>query len=128
MMARSIAQMPTRTAVFGALHAAGFGVPQVVPFDVTHDLQDLFLYSGKHRPGLYLDAAVRANISSFATLCPPDELQAGLDALRAEIESDRFGDVAARYARALGDYAFVIARKPTPAGPEAFDRSTVLGR
>lgn len=109
MMRRSIDQMPTRAAVVDALRAAGFGEPQIVPFHVTKDLQDLFLYSGKHRPGLYLNAAVRANISSFARLCPPEELQAGLAALRADIDSGRFAAVAGRNDEAGGDYAFVVA-------------------
>lgn len=109
MMQRAIRQMPTRTAVVDALRAAGFGEPQIVPFHVTNDLQDLFLYSGKHRPGLYLDAAVRANISSFARLCPPGELQRGLAALRADIDSGRFSAVDRRDDEEGGDYAFVVA-------------------
>jgi SAM-dependent methyltransferase len=113
MMGLSIEKMPTRAAVVGALHAAGFGAPEIVPFGVSNGLQDLFLYAGKLRPRLYLDAAVRANISSFATLCPPQELHEGLAALRADIECDRFAEVAARYPSALGDYAFVVARKLT---------------
>ena len=32
---------------------------------------DMFLYSGKHQPHLYLDQRVRANISAFANLADP---------------------------------------------------------
>ena len=54
---------------------------------VTNELQDLFLYSGKHRPDLYLDPAVRDNISSFANLAPVSELQDGLALLASDIQT-----------------------------------------
>jgi ubiquinone/menaquinone biosynthesis C-methylase UbiE len=111
MMRRSIEQMPTRQAVVNALRGAGFDGARIVPFHVTRELRDLFLYSGKHRPGLYLDAAVRANISSFARLCPAEELQHGLSRLRRDIDTGRFAAVAARFGGDAGDYALVIARK-----------------
>ena len=75
------------------------------------DLRDLFLYAGKRRPELYLDPVVRANISSFAALCSPEELAAGLQGLRDDIASGSLGEVAERYAGDDGDYAYVIARK-----------------
>ena len=61
-------------------------------------------------PQLYLDAGVRANISSFARLCPKDELEQGLAALRADLAAGRFDSDAGPSAGEAGDYAFVIAR------------------
>ena len=110
MLERSIAKMPAQAVVEGALRAAGFAQVRVQPYLVTPQLQDLFLYAGKQRPTMYLDAAVRANISSFATLCPPDELSAGLDALRADLAHGRWAGAAPSGA-AAGDYAYVIAHK-----------------
>jgi SAM-dependent methyltransferase len=110
MMRRSIEQMPTREAVFSSLRAAGFEIESVIPYRVTHQLQDLFLYAGKERPELYLDPAVRANISSFASLCEADELHEGLRGLRADLDSGRFQDAARRRPPSRGDYAFVVAR------------------
>jgi SAM-dependent methyltransferase len=111
MMERSLAQMPSREEVTDALRDAGFAIDAIVPFHVTNDLRDLFLYAGKERPELYLDPVVRANISSFATLCPEEELHAGLGALAADLSSGHFDRVAERYSSSLGDYAFVAARK-----------------
>lgn len=111
MMQRSIAQMPAQDVVAGALRGAGFEVQEIVPFHITRALKDLFLYCGKNRPELYLDPAVRANISSFARLCPPDELQSGLGALALDIRQKRIGDIMRGCASASGDYAYVIARK-----------------
>ena len=109
-LARSIEKMPSESQVRVALSRAGFRSVVVTPFFVSNDLQDLFLYSGKHRPELYLDPAVRANISSFASLCPPAELEDGLARLTADLQSGTFASVKARYARGVGDYAFVAAR------------------
>ena len=109
MMERSMAKMPTESAIRSALSRAGFKAIAVAPFFVTNGLEDLFLYSGKHRPALYLDAAVRANISSFAQLAPPAELQEGLARLTADIQSGAFAAIQARYANGAGDYAFVTA-------------------
>ncbi|MFD1121418.1 class I SAM-dependent methyltransferase [Methylophilus flavus] len=111
MMKRAIAQMPTEAAVTNALHAAGFEVERVVPFCVSNALEDLFLYSGKARPEQYLDPQVRANMSSFASLCCDTELAAGLQRLKQDIESGAFSQVADSYRIGQGDYAYVVARK-----------------
>ena len=111
MMARSIEKMPARDVVFDALRIAGFTNQEVIPFFVTNELKDLFLYSGKRRPQFYLEPSVRGNISSFATLCPAAELEHGLDALRSDMEDGSFHSVVERYSDAAGDYAYVIANK-----------------
>jgi len=110
MMARSIEKMPAESGIRLALARAGFTSVTVSPFFVTNALQDLFLYSGKHRPELYLDAAVRANISSFAQLAAPAEVRDGLARLAADLESGAFASIRNAHAPGAGDYAYVIAR------------------
>ncbi|MFI5361427.1 MAG: class I SAM-dependent methyltransferase [Elusimicrobiota bacterium] len=109
MMRRSIEKMPSRETLLSTLRTAGFEIDSVIPYRVTSRLQDLFLYAGKERPELYLDPAVRANISSFASLCEPAELHEGLRALRADLDSGRFQE--RRRPPSKGDYAFVVAFK-----------------
>jgi ubiquinone/menaquinone biosynthesis C-methylase UbiE len=109
-MARSIEKMPSEAQVRTALSQAGFRSLTVAPFFVTNELQDLFLYSGKDRPELYFDSAIRANISSFVQLAPAAELQDGLVRLRADLRSGAFAAVKARYANEAGDYAYITAR------------------
>ncbi|MCL4182382.1 MAG: methyltransferase domain-containing protein [Burkholderiaceae bacterium] len=109
MMARSIEKMPSEEKIRDALSRTGFESATVAPFFVTNDLQDLFLYSGKHRPELYLAHDVRANISSFALLAAPGELQDGLARLTADIESGVFGSIKTQYASEAGDYAYITA-------------------
>ena len=110
MMARSIKNMPEESTIREALSCAGFGSVDLFPFFVTPELQDLFLYAGKDRPGLYLDAVVRSNISSFATLTSSAELQSGLARLAEDLQSGAFHDVRAQHRTADGDYAFILAR------------------
>jgi hypothetical protein len=111
MMTRSMEKMPSESRVVGALRQAGFAVQDIAPFHVSNKLEDHFLYSGKERPQFYLNPAIRANISSFATLCPAAELAQGLDALRSDISENRFREVAQRYSSAAGDYAYIVAGK-----------------
>lgn len=111
MMEKSINRMPGRELVIQELKNAGFTEPLVIPFHVTAELQDMFLYSGKLRPELYLEPAVRSNISSFATLCPARELEKGLSALRNDISSGRFQALLQQYSIDQADYAFVVATK-----------------
>jgi ubiquinone/menaquinone biosynthesis C-methylase UbiE len=111
MLRRACLKMPTKQSVVTALQLAGFGIEKISPFFVTNQLQDLFLYSGKERPELYLDPSVRANISSFASLCSVEELQEGIHALRADIEDGRFREISQRYESTAGDYAFIVASK-----------------
>lgn len=110
MMARAIEKMPSESQVRTALFQAGFKSVTVTPFFVTHALEDLFLYCGKHRPERYLDPAVRANISSFAHLAHTAELQDGLARLAADVRSGAVASVQSRYATEAGDYAFITAQ------------------
>ena len=110
-MAASIRQMPDLELVEAGLRSAGFGAIRTEPYEVGGDLQDLFLYSGKHRPALYLDPRVRASISTFAALADPLEVERGLDRLSADIRSGRISEVIAAYRRSRGDYLFVVGER-----------------
>jgi SAM-dependent methyltransferase len=109
-MERSIEQLPPLDHVTASLREVGFREVRIEPYEVTPDLQDLFLYSGKHRPELYLSERVRGGIGTFANLADPEEVEVGLERLRSDIESGRIRSVMDRYANAGGDYAFVVSR------------------
>jgi SAM-dependent methyltransferase len=108
-LARAIDQMPSLDAVQGALAAAGFRRVGTRPYEVAPDLVDLFMYSGKHRPELYLSPAVRKGISTFASVADPSEVRDGCARLQADIESGAIASVRAAYAHERGDYLFVVA-------------------
>jgi SAM-dependent methyltransferase len=108
---RAAALVPSETKIAQALAAAGFKEPRVLPWQVTSDLADLFMYAGKQRPELYFDAAVRRGISTFANLATAAEVEDGLARLRADLDSGLFETIAAGYDTAAGDYSFMIAEK-----------------
>lgn len=111
MLKDSIAVMPSRKIVENALNFAGFVVIEQEKYFVQPDLQDLFLYSGKYRPALYLDAQVRRGISSFAALGNAEEIEKGLQKLSADLENGNFTDVISNYRSDAGDYVFIVAKK-----------------
>ena len=110
-MERSANQMPHADAVMSALNEANFSVPHVEHYYVRPDLEDLFLYAGKHRPELYLSETVRRGISTFSTLSDPDELEEGCARLQRDIESGSIRQVTERYQSHGGDYMLIVASK-----------------
>lgn len=110
-MVRSIVQMPGRQAIVQALRQSGFASIHTEPYEVQANLQDRFLYSGKHRPEMYLDPRVRAGISTFAALAEAAEVEAGGQELAQDIASGYITEVIARYRHRQGDYLFVVGEK-----------------
>ena len=109
VMSRAIEAMPFREEVEEALDEAGFAVQGWAPWSVPLDPVDLFLFSGKHEPSLYLDPKVRAGMSSFARLGDPSVLDDGIALLREDIASRRIRSVVADHESDLGDYGFLSA-------------------
>lgn len=108
---RTAAQAYSMERIAQALAGAGFPRVRAEPYAVRPDLEDLFLYSGKHRPALYLSPAVRAGMWSFATLAPPSEEATGCGELRRDLASGRIASVMATGDDAGGDYLFVVAER-----------------
>jgi ubiquinone/menaquinone biosynthesis C-methylase UbiE len=106
-MARSIAQMPTIEAVTAACLRAGFLGIKCEPYVVQPDLQDGFLFHGKHHPRRYLSERSRAGISMFRVLADGDEVRTGCARLADDLRTGRFADVLTDYEHELGDYMFV---------------------
>lgn len=111
MMADSIIQMPAFDLVLTSLKSAGFDLVQTDKYFVKPDLQDLFLYAGKHRPELYLNKQVRAGISSFASLAHANEVAMGLAQLGEAVENKTIEGIIRSYENDKGDYLFVTAKK-----------------
>lgn len=107
---QAVAQMPSVGQVVQTLRTVGFDSVSTEPFEIGEDLQDLFLYSGKHRPELYLDPRVRAGISAFAMANPAD-VAVGCERLAADIRSGRIAGVVDAARHSHGDYTFIIATK-----------------
>lgn len=101
--------LPDLETITDSLQKAGFTDIETESYNVAEDLQDLFLYSGKFKPEMYLDARVRANISTFSLLADPSEVERNCDLLRTDISSGKINELIERH-RKSDDYLFVIAR------------------
>jgi SAM-dependent methyltransferase len=80
------------------------------PWFVPNDPVDLFLYSVKHNPTIYLDERVRQGISTFANLAERDEVEQGLIRLKEDIATGKIRELHARYTSNDGDYLFIVAQ------------------
>ena len=108
MIVDSIAILPTKSAIENATNLAGMAITNYETYSVKPDLQDQFLYCGKHNPELYFEQRIRNGISSFSLLAYENEVETGLRKLRTDIDSGEFNKVAKRYENDLGDYMFVV--------------------
>ncbi len=106
---KSAAALPDLETIEHALREAEFDLLETESYEIRKDLQDLFLYSGKYKPEIYLDDKVRRNISTFALLAEENEVKAGCERLAADIESGRIQSIIERHEQ-TSDYIFVTAR------------------
>jgi SAM-dependent methyltransferase len=101
--------LPDLKTIADALRKNGFSNIETEPYSVAEDLQDLFLYSGKFKPEMYLDANFRANISTFSLLAEPSEIESGCERLRNDIASGKINEFIERHKQS-DDYLLVTAR------------------
>lgn len=106
---KSAEWLPDLKTITDALQNAGFTDIETESYSVSEELEDLFLYSGKFKPELYLDEKFRANISTFALLAEPSEVESGVERLRADIASGKINELIERH-RSSDDYLFVVAK------------------
>ncbi|MFT4678184.1 MAG: ubiquinone/menaquinone biosynthesis C-methylase UbiE [Flavobacteriales bacterium] len=111
MLEDSMEQMPAFDKIQKAIERSSLRYDYRERYLIQPDLQDQFLYAGKHNPSLYLDDQVRRGISSFSSLANAKEVQEGLINLRLDIESGNVHDVIRHYENARGDYLYVVAVK-----------------
>jgi SAM-dependent methyltransferase len=112
MMQKSIAQMPAKEKIISTLQLAGFQSINLEPYEIKSSLEDLFLYSGKNKPQMYLDPQIRRNSSSFAALADPVEVEKGCASLSKDIRLGKIIEVMDNYkSEQLGDYLFITGCK-----------------
>lgn len=111
MISDSVARLPSFEKIENAFEAANLKIEKTENYFVRARLEDLFLYSGKHRPELYLRADIRRGISSFSNLANKDEAAEGLRRLAKDIESGKISEVIEKYENDKGDYIFIVVRK-----------------
>ena len=110
MMKASAEKMPSFATVSNAAEKAGFTITETEKYFVKPDLQDLFLYSGKHDPERYFDPAIRNGISSFSLFSTPEQTETGLSQLRRDVDNGSFYKIKERYENTDGDYLFILMK------------------
>lgn len=110
MLSDSIDQMPSYDAIENAMKSGGFEIIGLDNYFISPDLEDKFLYCGKHDPEVYFDEKIRRGISSFSSLANRAEVDEGLDRLRNDIDNGKVWDVIDSFKNDKGDYLYVIAR------------------
>jgi SAM-dependent methyltransferase len=111
MMRDSVEPLPSLSEIENAFTKANLKIEKTENYFVRDDLEDLFLYSGKHRPELYLQAEIRRGISSFSNLANTEEVEKGLRRLTKDIESGKNYEVIEKHKNDIGDYIFIVAGK-----------------
>jgi ubiquinone/menaquinone biosynthesis C-methylase UbiE len=111
MMQQSIKQMPSMNLITQAMLHTGFKLVTSEKYFIQNDLKDLFLYSGKNHPAIYLDENVRKGIPSFSTFSDAEELHQGLKHLSLDLVNGKFNSVRQRYNDISGDYVFLVMEK-----------------
>ncbi|MEO1712879.1 MAG: class I SAM-dependent methyltransferase [Bacteroidota bacterium] len=112
MLVDSIAQMPSLEKVTEAIAFSGLDLLSTHQYAIHPDLEDHFLYCGKHDPERYFDQDIRQGISSFSSLSNRDEVENGLAALRKDMDSGKVIEIIQSYENDLGDYLYLIGQKP----------------
>lgn len=108
MLQRSIDQMPSLERVESAMNQSNLVITSLDKYYVQPDLQDKFLYCGKHNPETYFDEQIRNGISSFSALANKAEVEQGLKKLRSDIDHGKVQEIIARYDSDRGDYLFIV--------------------
>ena len=111
MMKDSVEQLPSFSEIENAFEAANLKIEKRENYFVRDDLEDIFLYSGKNRPELYLREEIRRGISSFSNLANHEEVEKGLHRLSEDIESGKISEVIEKHKNDIGDYIFIVAGK-----------------
>lgn len=107
LMHRAAIEMPTLSLLEKTTNTVGLKIQTTEKYFIQKDLQDCFLYSGKHNPALYFNPQIRSGISSFASLNNFDEVNVGLSLLQKDIETGEIQKVQKKYENDKGDYLFV---------------------
>jgi ubiquinone/menaquinone biosynthesis C-methylase UbiE len=111
-MKKSIEKMPGEMKLRNALINSGFLTVNKEIYEVKKDLRDLFLYSGKNKPEIYLIPEIRQGISTFTSLASIEEVESGCRTLNLDILSVKIKDITNTHMnRKAGDYLFVFSEK-----------------
>ena len=107
----SIKDLPTFEQIKLAFKNANLEIINRELYFVKPDLEDRFLYCGKHDPEKYFREEIRNGISSFSFFAHQSEIKKGLQQMREDIDSGKISKIIKDHENDLGDYLFIIGQK-----------------
>ncbi len=111
MIEDSIKVLPTLEKIENAFKKARLKIIKQEPYFVKPDLEDWFLYCGKHNPEMYFREEVRNGISSFSLIGHQGEINLGLQRMKEDINTGKITEIMKGYENELGDYLFIVGEK-----------------
>lgn len=111
MLSDSMLQMPSLGLIEHSMKNTDLKICTRESYFIQPNLQDQFLYCGKHQPELYLNPKIRNGISSFSSLAYKGEVTHGLIQLKKDIDSGAINHIMRSYENDLGDYLFIVVEK-----------------
>ncbi len=111
MIEDSIKILPRLEKIENAFKNANLEIIKKEPYFVKPDLEDWFLYCGKHNPEMYFNEEVRNGISSFSLIAHQSEIKKGLQQMKEDINTGKIVKIIKEFENELGDYLFIIGKK-----------------
>ncbi len=111
MIEDSIKILPTFEKIENIFKDVNLEIIDQESYFVKPDLEDWFLYCGKHNPEMYLREDVRNGISSFSLIGHQSEIKKGLERMKEDLETGKISEIMKDYENELGDYLFIVGRK-----------------
>ena len=103
--------LPRMDNIEKAFKAADMEIIKLEPYFIKPDLEDWFLYCGKHDPKMYFNEEIRRGISSFSLIALQNEISNGLQKMKVDVESGEINNVIKKHENDIGDYLFIVGHK-----------------
>ena len=103
--------LPSMDKIEQAFKNADLEIIKQEPYFVKPDLEDWFLYCGKHDPKMYFKKEVRSGISSFSLIALQSEINIGLQRMKDDVDSGKINVIKKDYENDIGDYLFIVGQK-----------------
>ncbi len=101
--------LPTKNELLAAIAEGGFQEIKCEPFFATKETEDIFFYSCKYRPHLYLDPSIRAGMTPLQLKEYSKEIEAGCTELKKDIESRKIDQIIEKHESHMGEALYIEA-------------------
>lgn len=101
--------LPKKSELLHIIADSGFQDVTCEPFFITHETEDLFFYSCKYRPHLYLDPSIRAGMTPLQLDEYEKAVEEGCNQLKKDIESGKIEQIIKNHESPIGEALYIQA-------------------